>query len=190
MKNNNVPPALFSAAFHLQFFPGLIKSRISPNEGSRDTSGRGTSFSSVTEHMVLLIISGISFITGMAGAVNSGSLTGWFFGIAGLCGILVLLVMSIAGSWGEEPSYDNFRFFTFIFLILLCLACGLGLGQTLHSPYVVRILCGTAGIIVGYFIGIICGLWIQRLGWISTMLDYLAGLGAIGLVIIDIIMLL
>ncbi len=190
MKENNAPPSLFSPTFHLKFFPRIILRHILPSKDHIEVSNRGTSFSSITEHMVLLTISIISCIVGLTSALNKGSLIGWLFACAGACGVLFLFVTSIASKWREKPSYDEFRFFTFIFLLMLGFAGGLSLGHTLHAPYVVRVLCGIAGIFLGYFIGILGGLWIQCLGWMGSVLDYLASLGAISLVILDIILLL
>jgi hypothetical protein len=185
------PPPFFSFAFHFRFFPRVIKRTIFPKKDpDQPHYYRGSGFSSITEYIVLFAAAIISLAVGLPGALGNGSLIGWSFSVAGAAGIIALLVMSSAAQNGYEPVFDDFRILTFLFCVFLGITCGLGLGHSLGSSYPVRILLAVTGMATGYVIGIIAGLWIQRLGWIAGLLDLLAGLCVISFIILDIIMLM
>lgn len=191
MPDFDTPPPFFSVEFHLRFFPGLIRRIVFPKKDLDGTAcRRSTGFVSGMDHMIVLAVCLVSFFAGMPGALQKGSVVGWVFGLAGAVGVIALTVMSIVSQRGIRPSYRDFRILTFTFLVFTALTGGLALAQALHLSYGLRILLGAAGTMAGYFLGIMAGLWVQRLGWISTVVDLLAGLSVFGLVIIDIILLI
>ena len=103
---------------------------------------------------------------------------------------MFLIAHSIGSREGQKPSFDNFRIGVFFFLLFLGFTAGLGIGQAYHMAYWVRLLCGFVGALVGYFLGIFGGLWVQYLGWLSETLDLFAGVALVGMVIVDILLLL
>lgn len=187
MPGTSQPPSLLSWSFHFRFFPFLLYRRVFPKQKKVESPFAGHA---KMELSILLAVSLVASITGYAEALRKGSILGWIFALAGTGGILFLFVHGIRSHAGIKPSFDDFRAGVFFFLLLLGFTAGLGTGHAYKTAYGARLLCGLAGALAGYILGIFGGLWVQRLGWLSEVLNYLAGIALIGMVIVDIILLL
>jgi len=98
-----------------------------------------------------------------------------------------LLINSIL-SRKDPPNYENFLIGVFFFFMILGLTAGIFTGS-LHHLLMLGLLAGTVGLIAGYLLGILAGLWFQYLGWVATLLNILAGLAVLGMFVVDIVLL-
>ena len=174
-------PKFLSLEFHTHFFPSLLWSRLQPRERVQ----RG--FPSTLEFNVSLAICCILIILGIPSAVNNKSSIGWAVSGIGAAGIAVLLINSIV-SHKEPPSYDCFLSGVFFFFVMLGLTSGIFVGTLDHSLSF-GLLVGAGGLIAGYLIGILAGLWLQYLGWLALIVNLLAGLAVIGMFAMDLMLL-
>lgn len=186
MMETGQPPGFWSREFHTRFFPSVLRLIIRPrNEAYESPFARH----GLTELTILLAVSLLACIFGYAAAVN-GSLIGAFIAFLATAGIVFLVVHSLRSRERRRPSWQEFRIGIFFFVLFLCFTAGLAIGQSYHAAYGVRLMGGLAGIAVGYFFGIACGLGAQYLGWLGEMLDLLAGIALAGIIIVDILLML
>jgi hypothetical protein len=174
-------PSLFSFEFHTRFFPALLWSRLHSRERE------GTSFI-FTEGYIVFAICLVLAAVGLPNAVTSGSFMGWVVGGIGSVGMLALVGSSI-GTRGDGPSYNDFLPGIFFFFIFFGITAGIFIGSLEHS-FFLGLSVGLAGLILGYFIGILAGLGLQYLGWLAQIFDMLAALSIIGLIVVDLVLLL
>lgn len=174
-------PSILSVEFHLRFFPGLLKRRFRKEENA-------SSFSSghlPLEYIVLYFVFVLMAMLGL-GAGIKGSIIGWVAGAVGTAGVIFLVVQSIMSVSDVKPSFEAFRFGVFFFLLTLGLSAGLWWGALVDSR-LIGIIAGLAGLFIGYWAGLAVGLLIQRLGWISGLVDALSIAGIAGLAVVDLI---
>jgi len=187
MKETNELPSFFSLAFHTSFFPALLWRLLHPKNRRYESTFSGHIS---LELPVLAIISIVLGIYGFSAVLGSGSIIGWVCGILGLGGFVYLLTGSIRSVWGMRPSFDHFRTIIFLFCVVLGLTIGLEMGNVYRAPYGMKIISGLTGLILGYLLGIVGGLWVQRLGWMAILLDIIALAAIAGMIVLDIILLL
>jgi hypothetical protein len=170
----DTPPPFFSREFHVRFFPQVLKSRLLRKKGE----SRGTGFTSIMEMFLGLGVSVVLAIIGIPSAWTQGSMIGWILSIAGIAGIVFFVIISVANQWGSPPSYADFLIGVFFFFSLLGLFIGIPVGMEYHSCWL-GISASLAGAIAGYLLGIVAGLRLQHLGWISVIINMLAVFGAV-----------
>jgi hypothetical protein len=124
---------------------------------------------------------------GIPGAVSRSSIIGWIAVGIGTAGIVALLINSIL-SRKEPPSYDCFLPGIFFFFVVLGITSGIFAGTLEHS-LPLGLLVGSGGLIAGYLLGILAGLWFQYLGWLSAMVNALASLAVLGMLLVDLVLL-
>jgi hypothetical protein len=185
-ETNEVPP-LFSRDFHFRFFPSVLRRILLPKKQAFESP---FAHHAVMEFTVVTVIAFFAAILGFAAAVNTGSIAGWFFAILGTAGLVFVTAHSLRSRGGEKPTYGNFRLGVFLFLLVLGFTAGMGMGHGWHAAYGLRLLCGIAGAGAGYFLGILGGLGVQYLGWLSGLIDLAAYLAAAGTIIVAILLLL
>lgn len=174
-------PKFLSLEFHTRFFPAFLWSRLRP----RDRVGTG--FPSAVGLQVMFVVCCILVILGLPGAVSNRSFIGWILAGAGAAGILALLINSLC-SRREAPSYDGFLSGVFLFFVALGISAGVFVGTLEHSVPM-GLLIGLGGLIAGYLLGIMAGLWFQYLGWLASMVNILAGLAVLGMLCVDLVLL-
>jgi len=179
------PPGILSLEFHTRFFPRLLMSRLSPKK----YEPQGVSFNHNMGLTLLVAASFAMLALGVPMALGPNVLIGWVLVIVGLIGLIYILFNSIAAQRGLKPGYDDFHLWIFFFFVLAGFSAGLFLTSTTHQPRLTVLAAGLAGMIPGYLLGILAGLWAQALGWVSDLLNGLAGLALFGLVIVDMLML-
>jgi hypothetical protein len=179
------PPSILSLKFHSAFFPRLLWSKLSPQKNEP----QGTSFNHNMGLTVMVFASMALLALGVPMALGPNALVGWPLAILGFIGILFVLVNSIAGQKSLKPNYEDFHIWIFFFFVFLGLTGGLFLSSVNHQPRLIVFAIGLLGILPGYIAGILIGLWAQNLGWVSGLLNGLAGIAIIGLVIVDMLML-
>jgi hypothetical protein len=172
----------FSFAFHTRFFPGVLLNRLRPR-------GRAGSGFFTFDHYVMLAVCLFLVIIATPKAGYQRSTVGWILFGFGMFGFGFLIVQSIASQWRERPSYDSFLVGFFFLFITLGLTAGIYAGTHQHS-LALGLLASTAGLLLGYLLGIFAGLQFQRLGWLAALLNMLAGIAIIGLMIFDLMLLL
>lgn len=172
---------IFSLDYHLHFFPALLWNRL------RRRGGDGTTFVRM-EYSLVFVFCCILAITGIPNALAHHSVLGWVVGGAGVAGIVAMAVFSIR-SWTGPPSYDNFLTGVFFFLLVLGFTAGVFAGALEHS-LLIGLLGSIAGLVTGYLLGIFAGLVVQYLGWLAVWVNLVAGLGVIGLIVLDLVLLL
>jgi len=174
MTSDSAGPRFLSPEFHTRFFPGLLRDRL---RRKRRDSG-GTTFTSNTEMFVMLAVCLVLAMLGIPSALARGSVLGWVLTALGAGGTVLLVVQSAASQWGSRPTYDDFLFGVFFFLLVLGAVAGSLAGLEARSKGL-AVLGGAVGAAGGYLLGIFAGLQLQRLGWIATTVNLLAGLAAI-----------
>ena len=185
MTGNAAPPSIFSGAFHTTFFPHLLSARLR----LKKREDEGTSFSNSMEFTIMLAVCLVLALTGLPSGMARGSLVGWILGIIGILGILTFFTISVLSQLGTRPTYDRFLVGIFFFFVFLGITAGIFAGSLNHS-LLLGTLSGAAGLLIGYAVGIFAGLWFQYLGWIAPLLNLLAGLGIIGMITVDLVLLL
>ncbi|MGA3115735.1 MAG: hypothetical protein ABSF90_15035 [Syntrophobacteraceae bacterium] len=178
--NEDIAPGFLSIEFHTRFFPVLLRNRIRRNERI------GTGFSSVLELKVLFVVCFFLITVGLHYAMVRKLPIGWAPGGLGAAGMLFLLIHSIC-SRGTQPSYDRFLTGVFFFFVALGLSGGIFAGTLYHS-LAVGVATGAAGLLVGYSLGILTGLFLQYFGWLAPMVSGIAGLAAFGLFFADLVL--
>lgn len=101
--------------------------------------------------------------------------------------MLALAVNSVT-SRTAPPSYARFLTGVFFCFVALGMSAGIFTGALYHS-FMTALFLGSAGLMAGYFFGILAGLWFQYLGWLSSTVDGIAGLAAFGIFVVDIVLL-
>jgi len=175
-------PKFQSFEFHTRYFPGILLSRM--RLGGRT----GTGFSSTFEHYILFIVCIVLLVFGIPVAVSSGSITGWIAGGIGAAGTVALVINSVFSRTKEPPSYEDFLTGVFFFFVFLGISSGVFVGTLEHSLSL-GLMTGSAGLITGYLLGILAGLWLQYLGWLSAAVNGLAGLAVVGMLSVDLLLL-
>jgi hypothetical protein len=182
IKEGLSPVAKFlSLNFHTRFFSALLWGRLRPTERT------GRNFSSVVELHVLFVICFILLVIGIPIALSNKLVIGWVVGGIGATGISALLINSIF-SREAPPSYDNFLIGVFFFFVILGLTAGIFAGSLEHSRSL-GLLVGVAGLIAGYLLGILAGLWLQYLGWLASTVNVLAWFAVLGMFFVDLVLL-
>jgi len=181
----NERPSVLSLGFHTAFLPRLVRSRLAPGKPREG----GTSFSSNMELTIALFVCMALLAVGIPSAVRANSVLGWILAVVGVAGILFILFSSVAAQRGSKPGFGEFRAWIFLALVVLGPSAALFWGSASHLSR--GVLAGTcaAGLLAGYAAGILAGYWSQWLGWVSGLLDGLAGLAIAGMVVADIVLL-
>lgn len=174
-------PKFLSLEFHTRFFPSLLRGRLP--RGTREVTG----FSSTVERYVLFVVCCVLVALGMPSAISRNSVIGWATGGIGAAGTLALIINSII-SCNTPPSYDRFLTAVFFFFVMLGISAGVFAGSLQHS-LALGLLVGSGGLIAGYLLGILAGLWLQRFGWLASMVNGLAGLAVLGMFVVDLVLL-
>jgi hypothetical protein len=167
-------PKFQSLEFHTTFFPQILRDRLR----WKKKEAQGTSFTSTMEMIIALAVCLILAIIGIPSALTQGSVFGWILSIAGVLGIIGLVILSVGAQWGNRPSYDNFLIGVFFCFVSLGFLIGISFGMDRHSFWLGALAC-LAGLAVGYVLGILAGFWLQYLGWMSVILNMVAGFAAI-----------
>ena len=176
------PPKFLSVAFHTRYFPGILLSRM--RLGGRTETG----FSSTFEHYIAFAVCIIPLAFGIPFAVSSGSIIGWITGGIGAAGTIALVINSVFSRTKEPPSYEGFLAGVFLFFVFLGITGGVFVGTLEHS-LPLGLLAGSAGLVTGYLLGILAGLWLQYLGWLSAAVNGLAGFAVVGMLSVDLVLL-
>jgi hypothetical protein len=181
------PPRFFSLDFHVKFFPALLWRLLHPKKMGYESTFAGHIR---LELPVMMVVSIAFIIYGLAAAVGSGSILGWVCGFTGLGGSLYLLIISIRSTHGIRPSFEYFRVVIFLFFVVFGATVGLEAAFLYGLPYDLKIVTGLIGFILGYFAGIVGGLWVQKLGWMASLLDVIAIAFIAGMIVLDIVILI
>ncbi len=175
-------PEFLSFEFHIRYFPRMLLSRM--RFGRRTETG----FSSTFEHYIVLAVCIILLAFGIPVAVSNGSVIGWITGGIGAAGAIALVINSVFSRTKEPPSYEGFLAGVFLFFVFLGITFGVFVGTLEHSLSL-GLLTGSAGLFAGYLLGILAGLWLQYLGWLSAAVNGLAGLAVVGMLSVDLVLL-
>lgn len=180
----NAPaPSILSWAFHARFFPSLVWRRLRPR-GQPD--GGGFANHLPIELPIVLLVCLVLLFGGLPAALDRGSLVGWMASGLGFVGTVALIVQSVWAQLGTRPTFDAFRLGVFTFFLSLGLTLGVALGSGLQGG-VLKALVAAGGLVAGYLAGIGAGLWVQYLGWIAAWIELAAGLAALGMVVVDLV---
>jgi len=174
---------LFSPAFHKTVFLPFLFQRLRPKKEKRKTSfGGGLPYE-------YTILAGVTMWLMVIGFINYQSIIGMTAGVFGVCGFVPLLVSSIRSrvKCGQKPLLEDFRVSPFLFMVLFGLTAGLLPVVDQHSIWF-KILGATGGLMIGYFVGILSGLWIQSLGWMSSVIEVVLWPAMVGMIIVSIIL--
>ncbi len=184
MAADSITPKFLSLEFHTGFFPRLLRDRLY----RKRKESEGTTFSSITEMMIALVVCLILAVIGIPSAVTRGSILGCILSVLGVGGIVALLMLSVGSQWSTRPTYDSFLVGVFFFFASLGILIGIPVGMSHHS-FMLGACASLVGLVAGYVIGIFAGLWTQRLGWMAIVVNALAGFAALILGIAAIVLL-
>ncbi len=176
-------PKFLSAAFHVRFFPSLLWRRLRPRG---QPAGGGFANHLPIELPIVLLVCLVLLFGGLPSALERGSLVGWTASGLGFVGTLALIAQSVWAQRGIRPTFDAFRLGVFAFFLSLGLTLGVALGSGLQGG-ALKALVAAGGLVAGYLAGIGAGLWVQHLGWIAAWIDLAAGLAALGMVVVDLV---
>jgi len=140
------------------------------------------------ERQIVLAVCIIFLAFGIPGAMSNNSIPGWIAAVIGAAGIVALIINSVLSRRGGPPSYDDFLAGVFFFFVFLGITSGIFVGTLEHS-FFLGLLVGSAGFIGGYLLGILAALWLQYLGWLSVIVNIIAGLAIAGMFIVDLVLL-
>jgi len=182
----NEPPSVLSWEFHAVYFPRMLWSRLNLKKKEE----KGVSFNSNMGLTVMLFVCLLALALGAGMAGGPYSPIGWILVALGTAGMLLILIFSFIAQQGTRPTYDDFLVWIFFFSVFLGLTAGLFLSSVNHYSRGAGLGVGALGLVAGYIAGIVAGRWAQILGWISGLLNGLAGLAIIGLIVLDILLLL
>jgi hypothetical protein len=185
MNNHPYQPGILSRDFHFRFFPQLLWSRLHPS----DKIAERVTFSSNMGFTILFFVCIVLALLGIPSALKQGSLPGWILSVIGLGGISFIFISSVLAYRGSRPTYDQFLLGIFFFFVFLGMTVGIFIGTLEHSSALGLMSCA-AGLVCGYFLGIMAGLWFQYLGWIAGLANMMAGPLIIGMVTLDLVLLL
>ena len=174
-------PSVLSWAFHVQFFPALLKQRFRLHQ----TKQNGFVPSGYLEGMLTVLVSSGLIVGGGARRDPTDGLGITLLALGG-AGLLYSLYRSIADARELRPSYENFLFGLFFFSIML--GVFVGLVFAVYHPAAVRAGAAGGGALAGYWVGLILGVQAQRLGFIGGALNQFAMLGALGLIVVAILL--
>jgi hypothetical protein len=178
----DMQPEFLSLEFHTRYFPALLWRGMRPRER------QGSGFTSTGVLPVLLVFCLILLISGIPYALAHKSITGWVMGGIGVVGMIFLFINSITSGTGDPPTYNSFLKGIFFFVVTLGASVGIFLGTINHS-LLLGLLIGLGGLVAGYLLGILAGLWLQHLGWVASFLNILAGPAILGMLVVDIVLL-
>lgn len=186
MNETGKPPTFFSLQFHLRFFPALIRGLLSPpKEAYRSPFSDHVPL----EYTIAPALCMIAMAIGFPVLQGKGAWWGWLLLVLGAAGFIALLAVSIRSVRGQRPDYRDFRPAIFFFFVFLGPTAGLLGGAIEHSP-ALKIAGSIGGLAAGYVLGILAGLWVQVLGWMSRFLDVFALGGIAGMIILDLVLLI
>jgi len=177
-----MPTKFLSIEFHTRFFPALLWSRL-----KREEKGVQMGFSPTVELTIAFAVCAVLTLAGLPAAISRKSAIGWVSGGVGAVGILALVIHSIS-SHREPPSYDRFLVGVFFFFAVFGISAGIFAGALHHSPGI-GLFLGAVGLMAGYLLGILAGLWLQYLGWLASIVSGLAGFAAFGIFFVDLVLL-
>lgn len=130
--------------------------------------------------LTLLPIACIVLIAmGLPGALR-GAIPG-ILSLVGAGGLVALLVIALRSTLQEPVSYDAFSASVFFFIVLLGASAGL-----FRAP---AWLWTPAGAAAGYLLGLLAGLWNQKLGFLAFLPVLAARMGIVGLIVADLALL-
>jgi len=175
-------PKFISFDFHARYFPALLWNHLRMKERP------GTGFASTLEHYIAFAICIVLLVFGIPAATSSGSVMGWIACGTGAAGAIALIIHSILSHKGVQVSYDGFLTGVFFFFVILGISSGIFIGTLKHS-LVLGLLAGFTGLLSGYLLGIMVGLFLQHLGWVSSIISGLAGIAALGMLAVDLVLL-
>lgn len=103
--------------------------------------------------------------------------------------MIFLFIHSVVSGRANPPEYSRFLTGVFFFFVTLGVSAGV-FGGSLNHSLMTGLLLGSGGVLAGYFLGILAGLWFQYLGWLSGVLNGVAWLAVFGMLLVDIVILI
>jgi len=176
-------PGFFTAEFHLRFLPALLAGKW---REARNPPQRSPFEGHVPLELTVVPIVCIVFAALGAPGALKGSIAGILLSLAGFGGFAALLFMALRSTWGEPLSYEAFSASVFFFVLFLGATAGV-FYASLQARFVLP--WALAGAVVGYPLGILAGLWNQKLGFLAFLTVLAARLGMFGLAVLDIVLL-
>jgi hypothetical protein len=175
------------SAFSLEFFargvPRLLRQRVF---GPRPQQSAFVPHVRIGQTLALFACLGLAVAS--AQSARNGSVVGiLLLGIA----VAAMLALVIHSAW-EARTYplipEAFAIGPFIFCLILGIDVGLAAGRGAQVSMTTRIACGVMGMVAGYIVGSLAGLFTQRLGWIAAFISFIALLASAGLILLAVIL--
>jgi hypothetical protein len=178
-------PSVFSPAFHLRYFPRLLWSR-QPRLGP-PTVGPFADHA-LHEHTLLPVVAVVLLVTGTNLTSGPHETLGWVLAGVGGVGVVALLAHAVITRRGEAPTWE--RFAVSLFALAVAVGVGGGLIVGLRLPPMQLLAVAFGGLVLGYVAGLVAGYWAQALGYMEGLVRFLAGVGVIGVGLVDVLLLL
>ncbi len=178
-------PGFLTVAFHRDFFLPLLRRSV----GGKAPDTRSAFEGHVPlELPILFVVALVAVMAGLPAWHEHGSVVGAIACLAGIAGILLLLVNSIGRPPNREALWAGFMAPTFTVCVFLGLTVGLFVGAIVWKTALAKGAFSAVGLLAGYVAGIGAGLGMQWLGWIGRLLQTFAIPLVIGLVVLDIVL--
>jgi len=186
-------PGFFTLRFHLSFLPALLAKKW---REALHPPPRSPFAGHVPIELTLAPFACIALAALGAPEALRGSILGILLMAAGLGGMIWLIVMALLQSRGEPPKWEAFSASLFSFFLVLGASAGIMFlalqRKTLWmqpEPTKLRFLLGAAvGAAAGYPVGVLAGLWNQKLGFLAFLPVLAARLGMIGIFVTDLVL--
>lgn len=187
-------PGVFTPAFHLKFFPGLLAKKW---RGLTAPPAQQSPFANhVPLELTLLPMACLFLIAiGLPRAIQH-SPVGILLALLGAVGLAGLLFMALKGTWGQPAAYEDFSASVFLFILTLGVSAGIFYGSLnkntlwdqLGGESSLTLRASLLGAALGYPLGIFAGLYNQKLGFLAFLPVLAARLGTIGLIATDLVL--
>ena len=186
-------PKFISLEFHLRFFPKVLRRWLLRYRRKSQEYQSPFSNHMPVEFILVFFVCIVLIALGVPGLINNRSLLSGAMTFVGLAGIIAMFVSSIRtenrnrAEIGGRYSFDYIVEGVFLFFVVLGGSAGISVGF-LKNSLGLMIFYGILGILAGYVVGILAGIWINYLGWIARFLMYLLNFLMFFLVLLDIIL--
>ncbi len=178
-----MPRKFLSIEFHTRFFPALLWSRL-----KREEKGVQMGFSPTVELTIAFAVCAALTLAGLPAAISRKSAIGWVSGGVGAVGILALVNPQHILTQGAAILRPISGRCSILLFAVFGTSAGIFAGALHHSPGI-GLFLGAAGLMAGYLLGILAGLWLQCLGWLASIVNGLAGFATFGIFFVDLVVL-
>lgn len=168
---------IFSLIFHKDIFLPFIWQKLKPGHKVHPPV---SSVHCSYEYILLPVVPISILVAGLSHLQNTAGIIAVIIGAVGLLSMLTQSIYSLRGT-DFKPTLGNFCLGFFLFFIMSGILSGLIIGHSQSSWY--KLGGAALGMTIGYFVGILAGMWGQYLGWMGIIIEYICWITLLGMTI-------